>query len=280
MRLTNHSRDGIRDSVYVDDTLAVSAKKEFRINIKDQAEIDTLELQWKRPLRDGTYLIPVSIAGQTVTQFAARSFNVKIDEGKDIALITGLEGSPTALTLRRIGARWTDIREAPGLSKTLERKSIAIVDRRALTLMNGLEAEIQTLRSFAERGGHLIILAQDAAVWNRNPLIANLQLSASNAWGEAEDVRADSTHRLFGGPNRIRAADWSDWYYRRAHNNLTGSALASARIVLSSSDGKSPMIAEWSVGNGIVTYVDLALSAQLLNVHPGVVRLLANLTSY
>jgi hypothetical protein len=146
--------------------------------------------------------------------------------------------------------------------------------------VSGLEAEIQTLRAFAERGGHLIILAQDAAVWNRNPLVPDLKLTTTNAWGEAEDVSADSTHRLFSVPNRIVTSDWYDWYYRRAHNNLSGPALTSARILLSSSYGKSPLIAEWAVGKGTVTYVDLALSAQLLNVHPGVVRLLANLTSY
>ena len=280
VRLTNHSRDGIRDSVYVDDTLAVSAKKEFRINLKDQAEIDTLQLQWKRPLKEGTYLIPVSIGGQTVTQFAARSFNVRTEGNRDIALITGLEASPTAVTLRRIGARWTEIRSASGLSERLGQSAVVIVDRRALTLVGGLEAESQALRAFAEKGGHLIILAQDAPVWNRSPLISDLQLTTSNTWGEAEDVRADATHHLFSRPNRILSTDWGDWYYRRAHNHLSGAALASARIVLSSSDGKSPLIAEWTVGKGIVTYVDLALSAQFLNVLPGAVRLLANLTSY
>ncbi|MBF8296436.1 MAG: hypothetical protein HW389_2981 [Bacteroidetes bacterium] len=280
VRLTNHSRDGVRDSVYVDDSLAVAPKKEFRINFKDQAEIDTLVLQWKRPLQEGTYLIPVSIGGQEVTRFAARAFEARIDTGRSIALLSGVTGTPTALSLRRLGANWTEIHDVQGLAAKLAPHRMAIVDRRALTLMKGLTAQIRILRDFVERGGHLLVLAQDAAVWNRAPIIDNFRLSTSNAWGEAEEVRPDSTHRLFAGPNRINTSDWEEWFYRRSYNTLSGTALASARIVLSSADGKSPMVAEWTMGNGTLTYVDLALHYQLLNIHPGAFRLLANLISY
>jgi len=43
---------------------------------------------------------------------------------------------------------------------------------------------------------------------------------------------------------------------------------------------KSPLIAEWKLGSGTLTYVDLALEPQFLNILPGAFRLLANLLSY
>ncbi|TSA18365.1 hypothetical protein D4R75_11395, partial [bacterium] len=94
------------------------------------------------------------------------------------------------------------------------------------------------------------------------------------------EVESDSLHRVFTSPNRITWQDWEYWLFRRAHNVLTGPALETALIPLKSKNEKSPLIAEWRMGSGSLTYVDLALHYQLLNIHPGAFRLLANLISY
>lgn len=280
VRLTNHSRDGVRDSVLVDDSLAFAAKQGFRLNIKDQSQVDTLILQWRRPLEEGTYLVPVNIATQTVNRFAARKFDVHVDTSKQVALITALSNSPTAETLRRLGVRWREIKDARSVAEQLGGSQVAILDRRALTLMGDLKSQVQTLKRYVENGGHLIVLAQDAQSWNTWPLVDGFQLASYNGWEEGNAVETDSTHRVLASPNRITAQDWSGWLFRRAHNLLSGPALASAAVPLKSQNNKSPFIAEWKFGSGILTYVDLALYPQFLNVQPGSFRLLANLVSY
>ena len=280
VRITNHSRDGVRDSVHVDDSLATSAKKEFRINVKDQSELDTLVLDWKRSLGEGTYIVPVSISTKTVARFAARQFEARIDSGIHVALITGLTDGATAETLRRLGVGWKELRDARSVAEQLGGFRVAIVDRRAMTLMRGLGSQLQSLRRFVEAGGHLIVLAQDASVWNAAPLVEGLHLASSDALEEAAEVESDSLHRVFTSPNRITWQDWEYWLFRRAHNILTGPALETALIPLKSKNERSPLIAEWRVGSGTLTYVDLALHHQLLNIHPGAFRLLANLISY
>jgi hypothetical protein len=280
VRLTNHSRDGVRDSVHVDDTLAVSDKKEFRINTKDQSEMDTLALQWRRSLPEGTYLVPVNISIKTVARFAARQFDVRTDSSRTVALITGIDASPTGETLRRLGIRYNELRDVHSLSVGLRDSRVAIVDRRAMSLVDGLSSERQILRQFVESGGHLIVLAQDAGVWNTAPLVEGLQLEPTDALEEAFEVESEPNSRLVTSPNRITWQDWEAWLFRRAHNFVSGPALKTAVIPLKSKNEKNPLVAEWSFGSGTLTYVDLALQSQLLNVHPGAFRLLANLISY
>ncbi|MCX6133678.1 MAG: PIG-L family deacetylase [Ignavibacteriales bacterium] len=280
VRNTNHSRDGVRDSVYVDDSLATSGKKEFRINVKDQAEVDTLVLDWKRSLGEGTYIVPVSIATKKVAKFAARQFEARVDSNIRVALITGFTDGTTGESLRRLGVGWKELRNARAVTEQLGGFKVAIVDRRAMTLMRDLVSWAQYLKRFVEGGGHLIVLAQDAGIWNSAPLVEGLHLTSSDALEEAAEVESDSLHQVFTRPNRITWEDWEFWLFRRAHNILSGPALETALVPLKAKLDRSPLIAEWRMGSGTLTYVDLALQQQLLNIHPGAFRLLANLISY
>ena len=280
VRLTNHSRDGVRDSVHVNDSLVVAAKQQFRLNVKDQSVIDTLVLHWKSTPDEGSYLIPISIDVRNVAKFAARSFEAKTEPGRIVALITSLWDSPTAETLRRLGVEHAEIKEITSLSQQLAGYRVAILDRRGMALIGDHKSLAPILRRYVEGGGHLIVLAQDAASWNATPLVDGLRLKSSNSLGEAAQVESDSAHRMFNAPNRIRWLDWEGWLYRRSHNVLSGPALSSAVVPLKSQNEKAPLIAEWKIGSGVLTYVDLALYPQFLNIHPGAFRLLANLVSY
>jgi hypothetical protein len=280
VRTTNHSRDGVRDSVHVDDTLATAAKKEFRINVKDMSEVDTLIMQWTLPPREGTFVVPVNISIKMVARFAVRQFETRVDTSLRVALITGLEDSPTAEALRRMGVGWLEISNARSVAERLGGFRVAIVDRRAMTLIEDLKSQQQTFKRFVEGGGHLIVMAQDAKAWNADPLVEGLHLAASEALEEAAGLETDSLHRALMTPNRIRPEDWAGWLFRRAHNIVSGPALANAVVPAKSQMEQSPFIAEWKMGSGTLTYVDLALQAQFLNVHPGSYRLFANLISY
>ena len=280
VRTTNHSRDGVRDSVQVNDTLAVSDKKEFRINVKDYSDIDTLTLQWKRQLAEGTYLLPVNISVKPVSRFAARKFDVRTGASKRITLITGIDASPTGETLRRLGLQYMEVKDVRFMAGGLQGSQIAIVDRRAMSLMVDFATQRQTLRQFVESGGHLIILAQDAVVWNAAPLVEGLELEPTDALEEGFEVEFDEHNRIITAPNLLTWQDWEDWLFRRAHNMVSGPALNTAIVSLKSKLEKNPLIAEWSFGSGTLTYVDLALQQQFLNIHPGAFRLLANLISY
>ncbi|OGU28206.1 MAG: hypothetical protein A2X66_08760 [Ignavibacteria bacterium GWA2_54_16] len=280
IRVTNHSRDGVRDSVYVDDSLATSAKREFRLNTKDEAQLDTLVLTWNKTLDEGTYNIPVKIDNNTMSSFAARRFDVRMDASKKVALITGIQGSPTATALRRLGANWTTLEPHPEAVTDVSKFDVVLIDRRAMTLASGVETYRGALEQFVEKGGHLIILAQDAGVWNFRPLVDGLKLTASGLYDDRTSIDTDTTSRILTTPNLIVRSEWSNWLFQIAYNALSGPALSQAATPVKSAADRNPLIAMWKKGRGTITYADLAFNPQTFNVHPGAYRLLANLLSY
>lgn len=280
VQLTNHSRDGVRDTVFVNDSLAASNAGPFRLNVKDQVHRDTLWLTWKRTLDDGTYLIPVHIREETVARFAARKFDVRIDSSKRVGLVTGLTNSPTEDALRRLGVKWDRLTVDEHLSEVISSYQVILIDRRALTLVEQLAGHRSVLERFVEQGGHLIVLAQDASIWNALPIVDGVRLAASQTFDEQALVEIDSTHDMVLRPNPIARGDWSDWLYARSYNLVSGEELSSASVPVRTAKGKNPLIATWRRGGGTITYCDLAFHPQFLNIHPGAFRLLANLISY
>jgi hypothetical protein len=280
VRLTNHSRDGVRDTLRVKDSLVVSTDSEFRLNRKDQSHLDTLRLEWKGVLQEGTYLFPMSIGGVEVGRFAARKFDAQVDTSKRVGLVTGLLSSPAADALRRFSMRWDRLDPRKDFADRLTSYDVILIDRRALTLVKSLQGYRSVFDSFVERGGHLVILSQDAPVWNGSPLVDGMHLTSSPDLDERTAVTIDSTSHMATTPNELGNDTWSDWLNARAYNIVSGEALARASVLLWSTRGKHPLIATWQRGQGRITYCDLALNYQLLNLHQGGYRILANLLSY
>jgi hypothetical protein len=279
VRLTNHSRDAVLDSVQVNDSLAFAPKRQFHLNVKDQSVQDTLILSWRRPLEEGTYVIPVKIETQEVGRFGARRFDVRVDSSKRIALVTGLEHSPTEDALRRIGAAWSSLKVNSDFSRNLASYQVILLDHRLLSLEPAILRYKTELEQFAERGGHLILLAQDAVAWKKAPLLDDLELTATSSYDEETGVQADSTSLLMRSPNVIHPDEWTNWIARMAYNKVSGKVLGAAEVPVRVARDGNALIVQWKKGAGTITYVDLALLPQFLNVHAGAYRLLANLLS-
>ena len=280
VRLTNISRDGVKDKIKVNDVLATSQEIEFRLNVKDSSFVDTLRINWQRDPSDGTYLIPVEIGGMNVANFAARKFTAEVDRTKKVGYITGLRHGALEVALRRLNANSTRVNLSQPLAQQLDSLNVLILDRRVLTLKPEISRFTDEFDSFVASGGNLIILAQDASVWNRLPGWNSLQLKPTPRFDENTPVAGDVSSRLLTTPNVIGNDDWNGWLFRRNFHIIAGEALTNAQIPLTIKGSDAPAIVIFSEGTGKRIYVDLALSHQLMNVHPGAFRLLANLISY
>lgn len=273
VRLTNHSRDGVVDTLYAADSLIVSSRIPFRLSTKESSLLDTLRILEAKPVAEGSYLVSLEIGGESVGQFAARAINVAIDSTGKVGLLTSLDHSILAGSLRRLGIRWQRVQSpaipSPDILPTL------IVDRATLTSDT---AQARAISRFAEEGGSVVVLAQSPDAWNRNPLIPGVSLTLAQGYDENSTVDADTTHPFFSKPNVIARTDWDEWLWYRSpaavQIHSTGIEIP-ARI---QSDG-NPVLMTYRAGKGRITYVNLALHLQLLNVHPGVLRLLANLVA-
>ncbi|MGH7598569.1 MAG: PIG-L family deacetylase [bacterium] len=279
VRLMNISRDGIRDTVEVADSLATSFRHPFRVSTKGASVVDTLQLAWRGNPPDGTYLIPVEIDSVKVAQFAARKFRAEVNASKRIGLLTGIKNSPTAETLRRLNVKFSAPASKSALVQQMAALDVLIIDYRALTLQPQFAEWRDEFDHFVEQGGHLIILAQDAAVWNAQPLWKEMRLTRAQLFDPEIPLHAEAGHAVLASPNPIASTDWQDWLFARAYNIVTLPATNGTEIPLRAAPGGEPLLVTTKKGQGRTTYVDLALSPQLMNVHAGAFRLLANLIS-
>jgi len=277
LQVTNVSRDGLADTLRIHEPMGFAFGHPFRLSSKGASIRDTLHLAWEQAIPEGSRLLPVQIGDTPVGQFLARKFQVEVDPVKRVGLLTGLTISPLAEALRRLHVEFERMEANSSLSKKLDNLSVLIIDQRALTLQPKIVDYKESLREFASRGGHLIVLAQDALAWNASPLWVEMKLTTTLDFETRLPVEFDAGHPFMTAPNLITSGDWDDWLFQRAYNQVSGPALSNAAIPVRV--GQQPMIVSIQEGGGRKTYVDLALHPQLLNIHPGCFRLLANLIS-
>ena len=278
VRLTNYSRDGVRDTIIVKHEKVDSMPGLFRLNEKNGTYTDTLSLIWKDDPPDGNYLFPIEIAGFEVANFAARKFAVEIDAEKRVGYISAHRHDALAPTLRRLGIKYLKINPDRNITEKLADLDVLIVDGHSLTPAGKLKNRKRELNEFVKNGGHLIYLAQDATEWNNSGLWEEIALLHSYRFDENYPLNFDEEHPFLSSPNTVKAKDWDDWLYRRAFNTVKLQAGAAIEAPVRTRED-DPLILTKGSGNGRLTYIDLALRIQLMNIHPGAFRLLANLIS-
>jgi len=280
IRLTNISRDGVKDQVWIEHELASSPQSTFRLNVKDSTFIDTLRIQWRGDPVEDTYLIPITIGGMRAANFVARKFSVDIDQSKKVGIIKGFGHSMIEDALRRLSVKFSLVNLHQKFSQQVDTLDVLLLDQRVVTLKPEIIGFKNQLDKFVEKGGHLIILAQDAISWNETPLWSGLQLNSTAKLDETIPLELDSTHKFLTSPNVISVDDWNGWLFRRGYNVVSATTVEEAELPVKVKESGVPLIVSQTEGNGRRTYIDLALDHQLMNIHPGAFRLLANLISY
>ncbi|MBX2992638.1 MAG: PIG-L family deacetylase [Bacteroidetes bacterium] len=277
VRLMNHSWDGVRDTVHIRDSVMFAPGRPFRLSYKGATQLDTLRLQLHTPVPEGDHLSNILIDDVPQGMFVARSFSVRADTSQAVAVTGGVQNSATVDALRRIGFRSRELRPADLSTRALEGIDVLILDRRSLTLHTRLKQSSRILERFVERGGHLVVLAQESDELAKFPLLEGIVAAPSHLIDEAARIAFDSTHRMLAIPNPILPEDFDGWLFRKAHNSLT--VRGEFEIPVRGPD-EEPLVVSRLLGKGRITYVDLALHHQWMNVHPGSLRLLANLVAF
>lgn len=276
VRITNNSRDGVRDTLEVHDAYVRSKPMYFRMNAKGSTETDTLSLQFHADYPEGTSFSDVLIGLDPVARFLVRKFSVAVDSSVQVGVLGDPGSTVTGMAMRRLGqpVRWI----APtglGGSDLTGLQTVVVPEWSGGSLQ---AADWTILRRFAEQGGRVLVLAQRADII--------VGLPGSPVQAASLDGNTDSTavlaftpdDRLLAGPNPLLDESWEGWINRRVPHRLTLPS-PTTDVPLTVGTGAIAGIVRWSVGRGAFTYVNLNLHHQFLNAHPAAYRLLANLVA-
>jgi hypothetical protein len=279
-RLTNFTRDGVYGETFVDDSVAFSEKKPFRLRSKDSSTLDTLILHWKESMKEGDNILELKISDEPVSRFVARRFDVSVDSTRRVALVSGIEGSPVQETLRRLRIPFSALDSTSLKSVDLSRFDIVILDRDVTAYRQDVSREFPRLSSWVRAGGHLISLPQYLSESEGALIGSGMAFRYGPGLDPESAVVTDSTDVMLLKPNKIQPGDWSGWIFARAWGSVDVKDSAKVASVAKSSDSGRSLLAKVQVGKGQITLIALDLSSQLLNIHPGAFRLLANIVSY
>lgn len=275
VRLTNHTRDGLRDTLRINDPMVRSLPRAFRLSQKESSHTDTLILQWDQALPDGDHLFPILVGETPVARFAVRKFHVETPQAsKSVGVISSQSNSPLTETLDRLGVRHQQL--VPDDSGTPS-QDIIIVEERAMSRISRVGSAVETWKAFVDKGGHLIVLQQDASSWNHHDIGTGVRLTDTPFLDPDMPVRFNLAHRDASTPHLLTPEDFEGWLFLKAYHDLELDPSAGWEWLIADESGRFPMVVTRERGKGRVTYVDLALSYQLANIDVGAFRLLANL---
>ncbi|MDZ7343832.1 MAG: PIG-L family deacetylase, partial [candidate division KSB1 bacterium] len=274
-RFQNFTRDGVYGEAFVEEPSVISNRKFFRLSKKDAAVRDTLTLSWLQPLPPGDYTFALKISDDIVGHFLARKFEAIADTTQQVGVITALQASPVVEAIRRLHIPYVMLDQAKLKSDQLTKLAAIVVDEETSILRADFARAMPLLYAFARHGGHLIFLPQ----WHSLPTPERIPVGF--AWGQGlpppSEVMTENSHSFLTQPNRLGPNDWQGWILARAWGSIALHNTTGLEIPVRSKATKAPLVVTLREGEGRITYVALNLSQQLLNVHPGAHRLLANL---
>lgn len=277
VRLINVSRDGVADTVEIRSAYARSDGKFFRLSQKDSFFQDTLYVKWWK-LKNGDHLIPVSIGGIPVAQVGVRKFPVKVDSTRRVAVFSPFQNSPVVTFLKRFRFPYRFVRNLPELRTALSDIDVLVIDHRALSFHPELAEFGGGLEEFVTGGGVLLVLSQDFHVWNEKPLWPGMELEPDSRLSPSTLLAGQFSDWIFHTPNELQQEDWAGWIHRLGYHRIRGPAVEQSEVLLKTHEGV-PLLLRWREGKGVKYYINLCLYPQLLNVHQGAFKLLANLIS-
>ena len=253
--------------------VAVALKQE------DAEAFTTFEIRAPRKLSPGVYPLRATLDDTAAAEAQVHVVDVALPKRTRVGLISAYD-TTLQTTLTRLGVRH-EVLHTPESLTELDRFTTVIVDMRAYQYRPDLVAANAALLSYVYQGGTVIVMYQKTFEWSPRFAPYSIEIGRNRVTREDAPVRhLLPKHPLFTTPNQITAADWEGWVQERG---LYFAASWDARYTpLLEMQDPGEAIPPGALlvaghGNGTYVYCALALYRQLRELHPGALRLFANL---
>lgn len=256
----------------------------------DAARTDVFEFSLRGPndRRSGVDRVRISLGGNVVV-LPVHRIDAEVPKSLRIGVIRSLDDALTsAIGAGGFGLQWVGLSDLDLAVGDLEGLDTVVVDVRALRDRPQARQSFRRLLEFsAKPGKRLLVLYHKDVEYDppgegfRGAPFQPFQI------GKERVTRADApirllapSHRLLTAPNSVRAEDWDGWEQERGLYFPSVYAAEYEEIVECGDPGMQPLQSALLYarhGDGEFVYCALSLWRQLKKLHPGSVRLLANL---
>jgi LmbE family N-acetylglucosaminyl deacetylase len=184
-------------------------------------------------------------------------------------------------TLERLGISHARINEAGFAPADLDAFDVIVLDMRAYMARPDLVTSNAAVLGYVARGGTLLVMYHKTFEWQ--PEFAPYPITLSNNRVTREDAPVtllEPHHPVWNVPNTIGPRDWENWRQERGLYFAEAWHPAYTPLAATADPGEeippgSMLIAHY--GEGIYLYTALGWYRQLRELHPGALRVFANM---
>lgn len=227
------------------------------------------------------YLINAVVEGDVRPSLGvARLVDVEIPEDANIGVVQSYDNTFMNV-LEKLGIPHEALTVEDFTQSKLDSFSAIIIDIRAYLVRPDLAANNAALLDYIARGGTLIVNYQKTEEWKPEYAPFPIKLSRNRVTREDASVKLlIPDHSVFTTPNAIRPEDWDGWFQERGLYFPVEWDVAYMPLIECNDPGESNppgalLIAKHGEGN--YAYTALVLYRQIRELHPGALRLFANL---
>jgi LmbE family N-acetylglucosaminyl deacetylase len=232
-------------------------------------------------LQPREYRLAAVVEGSGEARHAAvHLVDLAIPENVRVGVIQGYDDTFMTV-LRKMGVPHEALETKDFSAATLDTFTTIIVDMRAYMVRPDLVANNQALLDYVHRGAKVIVNYHKTFEWKPEFAPYPIRLSRNRVTEENAPVtHLVPDHSLLNTPNAITARDWEGWtqerglYFPDEWDEHYTALLAMADTGETIPPG-SLLVATY--GEGRYVYTALALYRQLRQLHPGALRLFANM---
>ena len=256
----------------------------------DASRSDVFEFSLRAPQDRSSGVDRVRISlGNTRVVLPVHKVEAEISRSLRIGVVRSLDDALTSVIgAGGFGMQWTGLSDTDLAVGDLDSFDTIVVDVRALRDRPEARQSFRRLLEFCgKKGKRLVVLYHKDVEYD--PPGEGFRGAPFQPFHIGKDrvTRADAPirllrpeHSLLGSPNRIRAEDWDGWEQERGLYFPAVYASEYEEILECNDPGMAPSRSSLLYarsGDGEFVYCSLSLWRQLKKLHPGSVRLLANL---
>ena len=226
------------------------------------------------------YLTAMMAGSDQAVHARLRLMDLEVPENVHIGVVQSYDDT-FIRTLERLDISHAPVDLADFTPERLDRFTTILVDIRAYLVRPDLVANNSALLDYVHRGGNVIVMYQKTYDWQEDYAPYPIRVSHNRVTVEEAPVELLAPeHPLFNVPNTIEPADWANWRQERGLYFPDRWDERYTPLIHCADPGENPppgscLIAEY--GEGTYLYTALGWYRQLRELHPGALRVFANM---